>query len=469
MIKFGTDGWRAVISDEFTFENVRIASQAIADYVNKKSGKGKAKMAVGYDTRFLSDEYAAAAAEVLAANDVEIILVDKPTPTPVISFTVLKKGLDGGVMITASHNPYRFNGVKFKADFGGSPDPEITDNIEKNLYKRKPKSMPLAQAVKEKRVKVISPEKPYIRFLKSYVDFKKIAGRGFKVLVNPMFGASSGYLEEVMKGSKTKLTSINSERDVLFGGLNPEPVEKNLKSMAGIIKKGKFDLGLVFDGDGDRIGAMRPDGVFITPHQIFALLLFHLVENKKWSGEVVKTISSTALIGKITEKYALKLHETPVGFKHIVKLMRHRDVLIGGEESGGIGFKNYIPERDGPLCGLLLLEMLACGKKGIIPVMKEMEKEFGSFVYLREDVHYPDKLKKRLVPCLRKCPPAALAGEKIIEIKDYDGIKFIARDDSWLLLRLSGTEPILRIYAEAKSKKKVLELIKLGKKIAFEV
>ena len=284
-----------------------------------------------------------------------------------------------------------------------------------------------------------------------------------------MYGTGNGYVERVLKGTNCRVDAIHQGYDVLFGGVNPEPIAKNLLYFSGVIQKGDYDIGIATDGDGDRIGAMTPEGRFINPHQILSLLLLHFIEYRKWTGAVAKTISSTYLINKIASRYGIKLYETPVGFKHIADLMRKEDILIGGEESGGLGFKGSTYERDGILSGLLLIEMMSVRRRGISKILKDVEKEFGRFYYEREDIEYPDELKNEMVGDLKKNTPKRLLGKKIVEIKSYDGIKFILEDDSWLLLRLSGTEPILRIYAEADSKEKVLGLIKTGKKLAFSV
>lgn len=465
MIKFGTDGWRAVIGDDWTFENIRIVAQAIADYMHQAVSRkktGSIRMAVGYDTRFLSDSSAQVISEVLAGSGIKVFLSDGATTTPAVSLTIKRKKLNGGIIITASHNPPKFNGLKFKADFAGSADPEITQQIEKNLYCRKVRTIDFEKAVARGLIKKEDFTGPHIKFLTSYVDFDLIANSRFKILVDPMYGGSDSIIEKIFKGTSCRVTTIHHEPNPIFGGVNPEPLAHNLTEMAGLIRQGKYHLGIANDGDGDRIGALGPDGIFINPHQIFCLLLLHLVEDRKWSGAVATTISASVLIERMTKAFGLKLYETPVGFKHICKLMRQEDILIGGEESGGIGFKNYIPERDGVLSGLLLLEIMAYRRKGIIQIMEEMYKRFGRFWYERLDIEYPDDKKKRMVPSLKKKLRGHLLDKKITEVKDYDGLKVIAEDSSWLLFRLSGTEPILRIYAEAPTKRRVKRLIELG-------
>lgn len=464
-IKFGTDGWRGLIADDFTFENVRVVTQAISDYLKKEDSGSKA-IVVGYDTRFLSDKFAEVASEVLAGNGVKVILSDCPIPTPVLSFAIKKEHLSGGIMVTASHNPPQFNGIKFKASFAGPADPLITNKIENFLFKSKVKIKPLALAKKERNIRLSNLSSDYINFLRSYIDINLLEKTKLKVIIDSMYGAGIGYIAKILENTPLKITEIHNHPDPLFGGIKPEPIGQNLKGLSALIKEGNFDIGLANDGDADRIGAFRGDGKFVNPHQLLSLLLLHMVEDKKWRGGVAKTISVTSLIDNIAQKYNLKLYETPVGFKHICRLMLKENILIGGEESGGIGFRDYTLERDGILAGLLLLEMVAYRKQSIIEIIADMERRFGRFRYERKDIFCPDFiiLKKRFHK-IAKSSSAKLLNRNIVEIKTYDGVKFILSDRSWLLFRLSGTEPILRIYAEANSQNQAKALVKLGKEI----
>lgn len=466
-IKFGTDGWRAVISEDFTFDNVRIVSQAISDYFND-SRKGKESMViVGYDTRFLSDRYAQLVSEVLAANGIRAILTDGPCPVPVVCYTIKRLGLDGGVMVTASHNPPRFNGIKLKANYAGSATPEITGKIESSIGRRPPKVMSLEQAKASGMVRVEDPSPEYFDFVHSYIDMELLKGSGLKVLVDSMHGAGDEFIARILQETNCKVTTIHAKPDPTFGGVNPEPLPQNLEELINLMKEGDYDLGLATDGDGDRIGAVRPDGAFVNAHWILALLLLHLIRYRKWTGSVCKTIATTSLLTKIAKEYNLPLHETPVGFKHISQLMRTQDVLIGGEESGGIGFKNYIPERDGFISGLLLMEMVAAASRSLTEIIADVEKEFGRFSYLRQDFHYPVEKGAQIVGALKEAPPRRIQNSPIAETKTFDGIKFILKDESWLMIRPSGTEPKLRIYAEADSFDKVKAMVALGKELAF--
>lgn len=464
-VKFGTDGWRAVISEDFTFENVRIVSQAIADHFKGED----VVFALGYDWRFLSEKYAELVAEVLAANGIKALLSDKAVPTPLVSLAIKNKKLSGGIMITASHNPPSYNGVKIKASYAGSADQGITQGVEALLGKNPVKSISVEEGIKSGRIEKIDMKADYMKFVNSYIDKTVLKNAKLKVLVDCMHGVGDGYIKEILSDTKIQITQMRTGRDPLFGGINPEPIPKNLEAVFHEMKKGKYDIAIVNDGDADRIGAVTPKGEFIGAGQIMALLLLHFVEDKKWTGSVVKTITNTTLIERITQKYKMKLHETPVGFKYICRLMLDEDVLIGGEESGGIGVKNYMPERDGILLGILLVEMMAQRKKGILRIMDDVEKEYGSFRYARIDMEYPDDKKKKLMEYLKLNPLKEVLGRPVKELKSYDGYKFIMEDDSWLTLRLSGTEPILRIYAETSTDKLAREYLEYGKQIALKI
>ncbi len=467
MIKFGTDGWRAVIADEFTFENVSKLSQAVADYLVETGKRStETRIVIGYDTRFLSDKFAQRCAEIMAANGIKVLLSDSPCSTPIVSFTIKENKLNGGIMITASHNPPNFNGFKFKADFAGPAEIQMTDRFEALLGKSPVKSMPMEEAKTKKLIEICDFSKKWVEFVKGYIDFKLIKKAGYSILVDSMYGASGGFVGDFLKSMGIDVTPLHDQRNPGFGGVAPEPIEKNLKEAIAIMKKGKFDLCIALDGDVDRVGIIRKDGVFVNAHQILSHIILHMVEDKKWTGGVVKTVALTFLIDRITEKHNLKLYETPVGFKHICKLMREKDILAGGEESGGFGFKNYVPERDGILAGLLILEMMSYRKKSFTQIMKDTEKEYGKYCYKREDCEYPEEKKKALFENLKKNTPKKLGGVDIKEFSTKDGAKLIAKDGSWVLFRLSGTEPILRIYVEASSDSKVNAIMKEAKYLA---
>jgi len=476
MIKFGTDGWRAVISEDFTFENVRIVAQAIAEYFNEVSINGECdnenrKIVVGYDTRFLSKKYAKLVSEIMVANEIEVVLTDKPSPTPAVSYFIKLNNLVGGVMITASHNPPHFNGIKVKADYGGSATPDITKKVESYINKTEPKIIDFQQAEKNGLVKTQNIVQNYIEFIYAYLNMDLFNKKGFElsVIVDVMYGTGDHFFDSILKNQNIKFKVIHDDLNPSFGNLNPEPIPSNLNTLSKMLKEGDYDIGIAIDGDSDRVGAMTSEGEFITPGWILSMLLIHFVEDKKMKGKVVKTISNSTLIEKIAQKYNLELEETPVGFKHICKIMQEENVLIGGEESGGIGFNDYMPERDGILAGLLLLEMMVYKQKNILQIKKEIEQEFAQFEYSRIDIEYPEEKKQPLFDKLDKEPFHELESRKIVDIKTYDGRKFICDDDSWLLFRLSGTEPKLRIYSEAHTKERVDNLLKFGRDYALNI
>ncbi|MCM8766358.1 MAG: phosphoglucomutase/phosphomannomutase family protein [Candidatus Omnitrophica bacterium] len=470
MIKFGTDGWRAVIAEDFTFGNVAKVAQAIADYFNAITQKGndtKTQMVIGYDTRFLSDKFAQIVAEVLNGNGIRVYFIPKPSPTPMVCFMIKRNKLSGGVIITASHNPPQYNGVKIKMDYAGPAEPEVTQEIESLVDKSEIKRISSQEALASGLLELVDPSEEYVKFLRQYLDLSLFKERSYRLLVDVMYGTGDNFIPRILRGTKCKITLLHNERNPLFGGINPEPIPKNMQEVVRIMKKGDFDLAIVNDGDADRVACVRPDGKIINAGQVLSLIVLHLLEDRKWEGAIVKTISNTTLLDKIAQKYNLKLHETPVGFKYIAKLMREEDILAGGEESGGIGIKNYLPERDGMLTGLLILEMMAYRKKSMIEIMKDIEREFGRFFYTREDISYPEELKKKLFSVLKEKPFEHILNKPVVKIKDFDGIKFILADESWLLFRLSGTEPILRIYAEAHTQKMAVALLKFGKEFAL--
>ena len=452
-IKFGTDGWRAVIADTYTLENVKILSQAVADFL----GTGK-KIAVGFDTRFMSDKFALAAAIVFKSNGIEAVLSDRPIPTPALSFAVKSRKLDLGIMITASHNPAEYNGYKIKNSAGGGASQELTREVEKLLL-----ANPVKDSVSPESVEVADLTRDYIKFIRNYIDLKKIRNKKFKVLVDSMYGSGDSFIAQVLKGTNIRLEFMRNTINPSFGGGRPEPVEDNLKELKERVKKEKFDLGIALDGDADRIAAVAPGGVFIHPQKILGLLALHLNQDRGWSGGLVKTICGTTMMDNIAKFLKIKLYETPVGFKYISNLMETEDVVAGGEEAGGMGVKGYIPERDGTMAGLLLIEMMVYRNKNILKILDETEEQFGKFYYVRQDFH----IEKRVEP-KKENLPKELLGKKVVDIKDYDGIKLICEDQSWLMFRGSGTEPIMRTYAEAKNLKQAKQLLALGKDIILK-
>lgn len=472
VIKFGTDGWRAVISDAFTFENVKKVAQAMADYIISQKdvlGEREFKIAVGYDTRFLSYKYAEITACITAANGIQTILADRPSPTPSVSFAIKDKNLIGGIVITASHNPARYNGMKYKAYYSGSADLGITKKIEGLLGVNDVRIRPLKELKAEGVVSVENIIPRHLGFIKKYVNLKLIKNSNLKVLVDPMYGVGNGHIKNLLKGGKVKVDTIHEEANPGFGGINPEPIMPNLKELVERTKKGRYSVGLATDGDADRLGVALPSEKLLTGHKVMTLLLLHLVEDKKMRGDVVQTICGTALIEKICRKYGLNMHETHVGFKYICEKMQKEDVLIGGEETGGVAFRGYIPERDGILSGLLILEMMAMRRKRLVDIIKSIEKEYGTYEYRRLDMRVPDEKKDGLMDYLKRNPIKKVLNNDVVEIKDYDGHKFICKDRSWLMLRLSGTEPIVRIYSEAPDEKTAFKYLEFGKQMIDKV
>ncbi|MBU0548497.1 MAG: phosphoglucomutase/phosphomannomutase family protein [Candidatus Omnitrophica bacterium] len=455
-IKFGTDGWRAIIADTYTLENVRILTQAVADYL----GSGK-KVAVGYDTRFMSAKFAEAAAIVLKNNGIEVILSDRPAPTPALSFVVKSRRLDLGIMITASHNPAEYNGFKIKNAAGGGASQELTREVEGLLGKNPVKAGEAGVLLEP--IKPVDITKDYIKFIRSYIDLRKIKNKKFKVLVDSMYGSGDSFIAQVLKGTRIKLEFMRNTINPSFGGGRPEPVEENLEELKARVKKEKFDLGIALDGDADRIAAVAPEGVFIHPQKILGLLALHLNQDRHWSGGLVKTICGTTMMDNIAKFLGIKLYETPVGFKYISNLMETEDIVAGGEEAGGMGVKGYIPERDGTMAGLLLIEMMVYRNKNMLKILNETEKKFGKYYYVRQDLHLTKLIEPR-----KEMLPSKLLGKKVVGVKDYDGIKLICEDESWLMFRGSGTEPIMRTYAEAKSLNRAKKLLALGKDIILK-
>jgi phosphomannomutase len=462
-IKFGTDGWRAVIAEDFTFANVARVAQATADYWSANPVAGmEQKVVIGYDRRFLSKEFAGRAAEVFAANGYVVILTPEPTPTPSVSFAVKAYKAIGGVMLTASHNPPIFNGFKLKSHYGGSSDSETCKAVEGWLDKNPVRSVKFAEAVRAKQIVIKDVRPAHYAALKKLVDFKLIAKSKLRFAHEALFGVGAGCFEQLLAGTTCKVTTLNGAHDPLFGGINPEPVEANYGRSQVYLKKHPHDLCLVTDGDADRVGGMDGHGKYLTTHILICLLLRHLFVNRGLQGRMVKALTTTSMLDKMCAAYGIELVETGVGFKYICAEMLKGNVLLGAEESGGIGFPGHIPERDGIAAGLMLLEMLAVERTSLNRLIAHLEKEFGPHRYGRIDTHFPLEKRGALMEFLKSNPPDKLLRSPLAEVKSFDGVKFIAADGSWLMLRGSGTEPILRIYAEAKSDADVTKLLRLG-------
>jgi phosphomannomutase len=468
-IKFGTDGWRAVIAEDFTFENVARVAQATADFWKSEISNPKSeifgrepKVIVGYDRRFFSDKFAQTTAEVFVGNGFQVILTPEPTPTPSVSFAVKLLNAVGGVMITASHNPPSFNGFKLKSFYGGSSDSETCKAVEGFLDRNPVKSRPLTDAIKGGQIKISDVRPAHYSALKKLVDFKLIAKSKLRFAHDALFGVGAGCFDTILAGTTCKVTTLNGAHDVMFGGINPEPIKKNYAKSQTFLKKHPHDICLVTDGDADRVGGMDGRGKYLSTHQIICLLLHHFFINRKQTGRVVKAITTTSMVDKMCAAYNLPLVETGVGFKYICSEMLKGGVLLGAEESGGIGFPNHIPERDGIAAGLILLELLATEKISVNRMLAKLEKQFGPHHYGRIDTHFPLEKRAALMEFLQKNPPEKLLRSPLAGMKAFDGVKYVAEDSSWLMLRGSGTEPVLRIYAEAKSAAEAQKLLQFG-------
>jgi phosphomannomutase len=457
-IKFGTDGWRGVIGEDFTVENVRRVACAIARYVVRAEKPG-AGVLVGYDTRNESEASARAAAEVVSITGMPVWIAEKACPSPALSLLVRQRGAAGGIMITASHNPCKWNGVKFKASYGSSALPSIVAQVEKELATVLANGVPPLPP-QPSHIQTLDILTPYLETIEKIVDWERIRAAEFRFVVDPMHGAARGLLVELMTRNGVACDEIRGTRDPQFGGVNPEPIEPHVEALRRAVLAGKYDAGLCADGDGDRIGAMDRDGTFITPHQIFSILLWHLAGTRGISGDVAKTFSSTKMLDKIAEKFGRKVFETPIGFKYICELMLERDILLGGEESGGIGTKLYLPERDATVMALLLVEVMAWHKKSLGELVALLHEEFGEHHYGRVDMELKPGQKERAIEHFSDAKVKRVLEWSVARREDLDGIKLYLDEFGWVMLRASGTEPMLRVYSETRSAaatRKILE------------
>ena len=470
-IKFGTDGWRAVISDTFTFANLRLVAQAIADYVLEEA-QGQAEVVIGFDTRFLSDRYALEVARVLAGNGLVAHLTRSDAPTPAISYAVLHKQAAAGVMITASHNAPRYNGLKLKAEFGGAALPEQAERVEAYLVRnqeraRWPNVMDYQTALDEERIQRFDPAWAYYQHLGQMIDLDLISESELRVVSDAMYGSGRKCIADILSRTRCRVVEIRGEMNPGFGGIHPEPIARYLSALGAAMQAHHADVGLATDGDGDRIGAMDAEGNFVDPHHIFALTLKHLVEERGWSGTVVKTVSTTRMVDRLASRYGLPVVETPVGFNHIAEVILNDDVLIGGEESGGLSIKGHIPEGDGVMMGLLLLEIMAASHAPLHQLVDDLQAEAGPTYYARRDIPLRTPVaKKKMAHRLVEEAPSSLGGEQVTDVTVLDGAKYLLADDSWLLIRPSGTEPVLRVYAEARDEAMVKTLLSFGEQLA---
>ena len=458
-IKFGTDGWRGIIADDFTFDNVRRVAGAIASYVLKYED-GAHGVFIGYDTRFASQNLAQVAAEVIAAAGIPVKLANDYTPTPAVSYAVKTQAAAGGVMITSSHNPWNWNGVKFKGKFGGSATPAIMKRVEEEL---RAGAMPKGTKA---AVEEVDLKTPYVAAVCRFADIELISNARFKVAIDSMYGSGRGILAGIFRDCGVEYIAIRQELNPLFPGINPEPIEPHVGLLQQTVVKEKCDAGLATDGDADRIGAVAEDGSFVDSHKIFCVLLRWLLERKKWSGDVTRAFNTTRMLDRIAAKHGRKIYETKIGFKYAADLMMEHDILIGGEESGGIGYSRFLPERDGILNCLLLANVMAEEGKPLGQLVADLQHEFGPHYYGRRDLHIPEEIKQSAIQRARAESTQILGRYRVVKKENLDGIKLFLDApthgngaEAWILFRASGTEPLLRAYAEAASPELVTEIL----------
>ncbi len=457
-IQFGTDGWRDIIAEDFTFANARTVAAAIARYVVRDEDARKGVL-VGYDHRFASDRIAAAVAEVISSTGTPVWLADKPCPTPTISLLVRQRQAAGGLVVTASHNPYSWNGIKYKASYGSSALPSIVAQIEKELASVEASRVPPLPPRKE-LIHELEPRAPYLDTIEKLIDWQRLRDAKFRFVVDPMHGSAAGLLKELFTRNGVVCDEIRGNRDPRFGGVHPEPIEPHIEALRKAVLAGKYDAGLAADGDGDRIGAIDRDGAFVDPHQIFALMVWHLAGTRKLPGDIAKTFSVTKLIDKLAAKFNRKLYEVPIGFKYICELMLQQDILVGGEESGGIGTSLYLPERDASVSALFLAELMAWHGKSLGELLAVLHAEFGEFHYGRIDLDVKRGQKEKAIAWFTNEKTKRVENWDVTRRENMDGIKLYLGDIGWVMVRPSGTENLLRIYCEtskADTTKRVLQ------------
>jgi len=468
-IRFGTDGWRGVIAEDFTFDNVRFCAQGVADYLKQK-GLANRGVYIGYDHRFASEDFAAAAAEVIAGNDIKVALSPKAIPTPLVSFGVINKKTGGGIAITASHNPAKWNGFKFREETGTSVSSETALEIEKHIdhaiSTNKIKTIPLTQALEKKLVEYLDLTPGYLNSVSKLVELDKLRHAGLKIAVDSMFGVGAGYFKTLLGGGTNQIMEINGERNPAFPGINPEPIAINLKKLSSLVVEQRANIGLATDGDADRIGIIDGKGQFLTQLQVFAILALYLLEIRGERGALVRAISSTSMLDRLGEIYKVPVFETPVGFKYIAPVILKQNALIGGEESGGYGFRGHMPERDAFPAGLYFIDFMMKTGKTPSQLLDYLYSKVGEHYYHRIDLHFPPEQRQNIITRICENSPRSIGNVKVIKIDTRDGFKFILADNSWLLIRFSGTEPIIRIYTETDSPERVQRLLQFGRELA---
>jgi phosphomannomutase len=445
-IRFGTDGWRGVIADDFTFDNLRKVVCAIARYVVRAEKPGRGVL-VGYDNRFGSERFARVAAETMAMTGTPVWLSQSSCPSPALSLLVRQRGAAGGVMVTASHNPYRWNGIKFKASYGSSALPSIVSQIEQELEVVLEQGIP-ALPPQPAQIQALDVLTPYLDTIEKLVDWEKLRAANLRFVVDPMHGSACGLLARLMQRHGIVCDEIRGTRDPLFGGVNPEPIEPHVAALQKAVRDGGYAAGFAADGDGDRIGAVDRDGKFVTPHQVFSILFWHLAGARGIPGDLAKTFSTTKLLDKIAARYNRQVHEVPIGFKYICELMLENDILLGGEESGGIGTKLYLPERDATVVALLLAEVMAWHRKSLGELVAQLHAEFGEHHYGRVDLELRPGQKELAIEYFGAAKFDRLLDWPIVRRENLDGVKVYLGEIGWVMVRASGTEQMLRIYSE---------------------
>jgi alpha-D-glucose phosphate-specific phosphoglucomutase len=466
-IKFGTSGWRGVIADDFTVARVRVVTQAIADHIISRDLKDKG-IIVGYDTRFLSERFAAEAAKVLTANGIHTYLSNRDVPTPVVSFEIIRRKAAGGINFTASHNPPEYNGLKFSPSWGGPALPETTADVETRanamLDRNSIAFLSLAEAKAKGLLEEVDFRRAYLEDLKKKIDTAPIGKAKLKVAVDLLYGTGRDYLDSALRDAGCRVTVIHGRRDPLFGGRSPEPSEENLSELAALVKKERFDLGLAVDGDADRFGVVDRDGTYLNPNQVLALSLDYLCRTRGWKGGAARSIVTTHLIDAVAKKHGIEVYETGVGFKFIGDLLVQGKIIFGGEESAGMTIKDHVPEKDGIIACMLVAEMTAREKRPLRDLLKRLYREVGTTLDHRINIHMNESNRADVLARLSQ-PLTELDGLRVKGKKTTsDGTKYMLEDDSWVLMRMSGTEPVVRVYVESSSEERIAELVEAGRK-----
>lgn len=449
-IKFGTDGWRAIIAEDYTFDNVRICAQATASYI-RETGMASRGVVVGFDTRFASDRFAAAAAEVLAANEIPAYLCDRAAPTPVVGYSILAREAAGSIVITASHNPAAYSGFKVRTEYGGAAPPPILEKIERYAREHTGRvdRMPLDDAKSRGLVEMFDPQKPYMSHIAELVDLARLRNAGMKVVSDPMHGAGGGYLSQLLDGGSTTVFETRGEPNPAFPGMNnPEPIARNLTTTAGLVRERGAQVALATDGDADRLGLLNEKGEFVNPLLTYALLAYYLLDVRGLRGPMVKSVTTTNMIRRLGDLYGVDVYETAVGFKHLGPKMLETDALIAGEESGGFAFRGHLPERDGILSGLYALDLMAERGKTLTELTEELFQKVGPHYYDRIDITVSEEKRNEIADRLSSIDPKEIAGVHVTAVDRTDGVRLLLDGGGWALIRLSGTEPLMRIYTE---------------------